>query len=92
MKRYPDCQREDGDCTLCSLSSYSKDCRMAPANKIAYLRKRSNLTQAELAKQVGVAQSWVTKLEHGEVNAENITLKKAVALADSLGVDVRELL
>lgn len=92
MKRYPDCQREDGKCNLCSLSSYGKDCHMAPANKIAYLRKKANITQVEIAKQMGVAQTWMTKLERGEVSAENITLKKAIALADALGVNVKELL
>lgn len=92
MRRYDDCQREDGECELCSLSSYGKDCRMAPADKIAYLRRRVNLTQTELAKRIGVAQSWVTKLERGEVSRENITLKRAVVLADALDVDVRELL
>lgn len=92
MLRYPDCMRADGDCAACSLSSYGKDCHGGPASKLVWLRKRADLTQTALADRIGVAQSWVTKLERGEVNPENITLKKAIALADALAVDVRELL
>lgn len=92
MKRYEDCIREDGECTMCSLSSYGRDCHGKNTSKIAWMRHASGLTQTALAKKIGVTFRWVQKLESGEVQVENITLKNAIALADALGVEVRELL
>lgn len=92
MKRYVDCIREDVKCSVCSLSSYGNDCRGKTASKIAHLRFAAGLTQTALADKIGVTFRWVQKLEAGDTKAENITLKKALALADALGVDVRELI
>lgn len=61
-------------------------------SKIAWMRHSAGLTQKALAEKIGVTFRWVQKLESGDTKAENITLKNAVALADALGVDVRELL
>lgn len=47
--RYPYCQREDGDCAVCSMSNYNKDCRNNPVNKIAYIRHRAGLTQQAMS-------------------------------------------
>lgn len=90
--RYPDCQREDGDCEVCALSSYSRDCRNNPINQLAYLRTASGLSQGQLAEASGVNVMMISRLERGERLMENTTLKTALALADALSVDVRELL
>ena len=59
---------------------------------LANLRRKAGLTQKQLAAIVGVPQQWVSRIEHGGAKIENITLSKAMKLADALGVDVRELL
>ena len=90
--RYPDCQRADGDCTVCSLSSYGRDCHNAPINQLAYLRQQHGLTQQALANASGVNIRQIQRVESGASAAGNITLKNAVALADALGVDVKDLM
>ena len=90
--RYADCQREDGNCELCSLSSYGKDCQGAPANRVAYLRKLAGITQTELASRTGFTKQWLSRLETGALSAANITLGKAVILARELGVEPQDLI
>ena len=55
-------------------------------------RLAAGMTQQELADKIGVKQSWVGKLEAGEIKVENITARKLVDLAAALGIDPRELL
>ena len=55
-------------------------------------RLAAGLTQKELADKIGVKQSWVGKLEAGEIKIENITARKLIGLAAALGLDPRELL
>ena len=61
-------------------------------NQIAHLRTKADLTQQGLANAAGIHIRMVQKLEGGEANPENITLKVAVALAKALGVTVEDLL
>lgn len=94
MKRYPECiQSIVSDCSTCSLSSYGRDCRNAPANQLAYMRSRSGLTQQQLADRIGVTVPYLSKLETGERTINNVRLSSAVAIADALGItDVRLLM
>lgn len=63
--RYFDCQREDGNCELCGLSNYGKDCRNAPTNKIAYLRHITNLTQTAFADLLDIPLRTIQNWEIG---------------------------
>jgi len=90
--RYPDCQRTDGDCDVCSLSSRNKDCRNNPVNKIAYLRTAAGLTQAQLAEKAGINIMMVSRLERGERLMKNTTLETALKLAEALGVEPKDLI
>lgn len=90
-KKYADCQREDGDCTVCSLVNYGRDCRNRPITKLEWSRRVAGLTQAELSKQSGVNIRQIQRVELGEADAGNLTAKNIIALADALGVDVRAL-
>lgn len=91
-QRYQDCQRADGDCSACALSSYGRDCHNAPANQLAYLRNHAGLTQQALADKSGINIRQIQRVENGTSSAGNITLKNAVALAGALGIDVKELM
>ena len=91
-KKYADCQREDGDCTACSLFSCGRDCRNRPITKLDWSRRMAGLTQAELSKQSGVNIRQIQRVELGEAEAGNLTAKNIIALADALGVDVRSLI
>lgn len=55
-------------------------------------RKQAGFTQLQLAEKTGINVRQIQKLESGEILAENMTLKNAIALADVLGVDVRQLI
>lgn len=91
-KKYADCQREDGDCTVCSLVNYGRDCHNRPITKLEWSRRMAGLTQAELAKKSGVNSRQIQRVEIGEAEAGNLTAKNIIALADALGVDVRDLM
>lgn len=58
-------------------------------NRIKFLRKERNLTQAELAKILGVNQSIVQKLETGATDLDLPWMRK---LASALAVSPLELL
>jgi DNA-binding XRE family transcriptional regulator len=93
MIRYDDCQRADGDCSACSLVNYGRDCHNNPENQLAFLRLRAGLTQQQLADGANLLPSNVSRIERGERAIENLALKTAIALADTLGVqDLRDLI
>jgi len=56
--------------------------------KIKELRERAGLNQTELAEKAGLTQSHISRLEHAEHSATNLTLEK---IAGALGVDIGEL-
>lgn len=89
-KRYEDCNRPDGLCGACSLSSYGRDCHSNPINEILRQRSLSGSTQSQLAEKTGINIRQIQKYESGEYKIENMTLKNALALADALECDVRE--
>jgi DNA-binding XRE family transcriptional regulator len=91
-KKYADCQREDGDCTFCSLVNYGRDCRNRPITKLEWSRRMAGMTQAQLAEKSGVYIRQIQRVELGEAEAGNLTAKNLLSIADALGVDVRDLI
>lgn len=91
-RKYNDCQREDGDCTACSLVNYGRDCHNRPITKLEWSRRMADMTQSELAKKSGVNIRQVQRVELGEAEAGNLTAKNLLAIADALGVDAKFLL
>lgn len=91
-RKYADCQREDGDCTVCLLVNYGRDCHNRPITKLEWSRRMAELTQAELAQKSGVNIRQIQRVELGEAEAGNLTAKNLLAIADALGVDMRALL
>lgn len=91
-RRYPECQREDGNCDVCSLQNYYHDCRDNPVNQLAYLRTMRGISQQALANASNVNIRQIQRVEAGDSEIGNLTLKNAIALADALGVDAKELL
>lgn len=91
-RKYADCQRADGDCTVCSMVNYGRDCHNRPITKLEWSRRMAELTQSELAKKSGVNIRQIQRVELGEAEAGNLTAKNLLAIADALGVDARELL
>lgn len=91
-KKYADCQREDGDCTLCSLVNYGRDCRNRPITKLEWSRRMAGMTQAQLAEKSGVYIRQIQRVELGEAEAGNLTAKNLLSIADALGVDARNLI
>ena len=91
-KKYADCQREDGDCTICSLVNYGRDCRNRPITKLEWSRRMAGMTQAQLAEKSGVYIRQIQRVEIGEAEAGNLTAKNLLSIADALGVDARDLI
>lgn len=56
------------------------------------LRAAAGLSQTQLAAAIGKPQQYIAKLETGVIDIRNITLINAIALADALGVDPRDLI
>lgn len=91
-KKYADCQREDGDCTVCSLVNYGRDCRNRPITKLEWSRRMAGMTQAQLAEKSGVNIRQIQRVELGEAEAGNLTARNLLSIADALGVDARDLI
>ena len=91
-KKYADCHREDGDCTLCSLVNYGRDCRNRPITKLEWSRRMAGMTQAQLAEKSGVYIRQIQRVELGEAEARNLTAKNLLSIADAMCVDARDLI
>lgn len=91
-RKYRDCQRADGNCSVCSLVSYGRDCHNNPITKLEWARISAGLTTAELAERSGVNVRAIQKVESGEAQAGNMTARNIFAIADALDVDIRELI
>lgn len=91
-RKYNDCQQEDGDCTVCSMVNYGRDCHNRPITKLEWSRRMAELTQAQLAEASGVNIRQIQRVELGEAEAGNLTAKNLIGIADALGVDVRDLI
>ena len=90
-RKYNDCQREDGDCTVCSMVNYGRDCHNRPITKLEWSRRMAELTQAELAQKSGVNIRQIQRVELGEAEAGNLTARNLLSIANALAVDAREL-
>lgn len=90
-KKYGDCQRADGDCTVCSLVNYGRDCHNRAITKLEWSRRMAGMTQAELAEESGVNIRQIQRVELGEAEAGNLTAKNLISIADALHVDIRRL-
>ena len=91
-RKYNDCQRADGDCTVCSLVNYGRDCHNRPITKLEWSRRMAGMTQAELAEKSGVNIRQIQRVEIGEADPGNLTARNLLAIADALGVDIKGLL
>lgn len=91
-RKYNDCQREDGDCTVCSLVNYGRDCHNRPITKLEWSRRMAGMTQIELAEKSGVNRRQIQRVEIGEAEAGNLSARNLIALADVLDVDAKDLL
>lgn len=91
-RKYRDCQRVDGDCSVCSLVSYGRDCHNRPITSIEWSRRAAGMSQQELADKANVGLRLIQKVEGGESQAGNLTARNLLAIADALGVDPRRLI
>ena len=91
-KKYADCQRADGDCTICPLANYGLDCHNRFISKLEWSRRAEGLTQAALAEAAGVNIRQIQRVELGEAEAGNLTAKNLISIADALHVDIRRLI
>lgn len=63
--------------------------RTAPGHHLLAWRKHRGLTQAELAARIGIARSYLTKIEGGDRRYDQPFLERAAA---ALGCTVQDLL
>lgn len=91
-RKYRDCQRPDGNCTLCPLVNYGRDCRNRPISKLEWARLAAGLGQKELAEKSGVNARYIQNVELGTSEAGNMTARNLLALAKALGVEPENLI
>lgn len=91
-RKYGDCQRADGDCTVCSLVSYGRDCRNKPITKLEWQRRMAQMSIKELAEKSGVNMRLIQNVELGSSDAGNMTAKNLLAIAATLDVEPKELI
>lgn len=61
-------------------------------NHIKAYRKKQGLTQADLANRAGLNIRQIQKIENGEAQTENITLKTMQAIAQALYAKIDDLI
>lgn len=61
-------------------------------NHIKMYRKKQGLTQANLANRAGLNIRQIQKIENGEAQTENITLKTMQAIAQALNAKIDDLI
>lgn len=91
-RKYADCIRVDGNCTLCSLVNYGRDCRNNPISKLEWARRGAGMEQKDLAAASGVNVRQIQRVEWGEAEAGNLTARNLLAIADAIGVDAHDLI
>lgn len=62
---------------------------VAIGRRIAYHRKRAYFTQASLAEELGISESYISQIECGKVE---VSLKRLNHIAETINVDVTMLL
>ena len=90
-RKYRDCSRKDGDCTVCGMVADRKDCHGKTITNLEWHRRKAKLSIKELSERSGVYYRQIQNVELGSSDAGNITAKNLIALADAIGVDVKEL-
>lgn len=91
-RKYGDCQRKDGNCTLCPLVKDGRDCRNRLISKLEWARLAAGMGQKELAEKSGVNVKYIQNVECGKGDAGNMAAKNLIALADALNIDPKELI
>lgn len=61
-------------------------------NYIKTYRKKQGLTQTDLANRAGLNIRQIQKIENGEAQTENVTLKTMQAIAQALNVKIDDLI
>lgn len=61
-------------------------------NHVKTYRKKQGLTQADFANRAGLNIRQIQKIENGEVQTENITLKTMQAIAQALNAKIDDLI
>lgn len=90
--KYSDCQRADGNCAVCSLSNYNRDCNNNTINKLAFYRGLSGLSQSQLAKKTGVSVRMIQNYEQGQKPIGKAAAETVAHLAKAVGKTVEDLL
>lgn len=91
-RKYGDCQRADGNCTICSLVNYGRDCHNRSITKLEWARLGAGMSLQQLSQASGVNVRQIQRVELGEAEAGNLTARNLLAIADALGVDARALI
>lgn len=91
-RKYGDCQRRDGNCTLCSMVNYGRDCRNRPISKLEWARLAAGVGQKTLAERSGVNVKYIQNVELGKSEAGNMAARNILALAHALGVSPESLI
>lgn len=91
-RKYGDCQRVDGNCTVCSLVNYGRDCHNNPITNLEWYRLGAEMSIKELSEKSGVPYITIAKVEGGNAQAGNLTAKNLLALADALEVNPKNLI
>ena len=91
-RKYDDCNLLNGNCAECSRVSNGRDCHNRPISKLEWERRKAGMTQKQLSEASGIHIRQIQRVESGESEAGNLTVRNMFALADALKVDPRDLL
>ena len=60
-KKYADCRRADGDCTICPLVNYGRDCHNRPITKLEWSRRMAGMRRPVLTSARSSGWSWARR-------------------------------
>lgn len=60
--------------------------------KLDELLEKKGWSAYRLSKETGISQFQISRIRNGSTSMSNVTAKNALAIADALGVSIRELL
>ena len=60
--------------------------------KLDELLEKKGWSAYRLSKETGISQFQISRIRNGSTSMSNVTAKNALAIADALGVSVREVI
>lgn len=91
-RKYRECARADGNCTVCPLRCGKADCKGRNISGIEWWRLKKNIGQLELSQETGVSIRTIQGIECGKSDTGNLSIKSAIKISRYMHIRPEQLL